>query len=367
MEAFFIVGIVQVVFSIILIGRNKELILADKILILFLAACGVELAYSLFNFVYATELPDFIVFPLLFGPLIYIYSHILTSEHGHLPHRFFLHFLPFIVFGSLALIWHRQFDTWKIPFPNGSSIGIIYVINFNFFLIQSIYYWRVIRVRLAKHKENVKDTYSIDSPHLNLSWLRWLSKFVFGGFALFIIIDTLFYMSNIILFDGAIFLHCGLLVAIYSFSFWGFRQDAIFEGQQFERYEKTEGMNEPVAEELPQNEDKDIERLLHYLVTEKPFLQRNLTIGDLAEALNMVQYKLSELMNVKLEKNFFTLINEYRVEEAKRRILTPEYQNYTLAAIGFDSGFNSKSSFHDLFKKYTGLTPAQFRKGNMPS
>ena len=72
MEAFFIVGIVQVVFSIILIGRNKELILADKILILFLAACGVELAYSLFNFVYATELPDFIVFPLLFGPLIYI-------------------------------------------------------------------------------------------------------------------------------------------------------------------------------------------------------------------------------------------------------------------------------------------------------
>jgi AraC-like DNA-binding protein len=364
MEAFFIVGIVQVVFSIVLIGRNKELLLADKVLILFLTVCAVELGYSLVNFFYTTDLPDFIMFPLLLGPLVYMYTHVLTSEDGKLPDKYYLHLLPFVAFLGIALLWYRQFDLIKVPFPNGSSIGLIYVINFVFFLLQSLYYWRIIRVRLVKHQVNVQDTYSIESPHLNLSWLKWLSKFVFGGFALFIIIDTIFYLSNIILFDGSIFLHCGLLIAIYSFSFWGFRQEAIFEGQKFKRFEKDEDAKEAQEVELPSYEDKDIERLMHYLAKEKPFLQRNLTIGDLAEALNMVQYRLSELINVRLEKNFFTLINEYRVEEAKSRILAPEYQNYTLAAIGFDSGFNSKSSFHDLFKKHTGLTPSQFRKEN---
>ncbi|MCG8699485.1 MAG: helix-turn-helix domain-containing protein, partial [Bacteroidales bacterium] len=148
------------------------------------------------------------------------------------------------------------------------------------------------------------------------------------------------------------------LIAIYSISFFGFRQEAIFEEQQFERYENIGNIDNGEKK----GENIELNHVVSYLRKEKPYLIRNLTLQDLAGNLKMPSYRLSEIINKELNKTFFTLINEMRVEEAKKRILMPEYNNLTLTAIGFDSGFNSKSSFHELFKKFTGCTPAQFRK-----
>ncbi len=55
-------------------------------------------------------------------------------------------------------------------------------------------------------------------------------------------------------------------------------------------------------------------------------------------------------------------MNEYRVEESKKRIIDPQNQLFTLLAIAYDSGFNSKSSFNTIFKSFTNLTPSQFKK-----
>ena len=53
-----------------------------------------------------------------------------------------------------------------------------------------------------------------------------------------------------------------------------------------------------------------------------------------------------------------------RVEEAKGIIQNPASEKFTLIAIGLEVGFNSKSAFNNAFKKHTGLTPSDFRKGN---
>jgi len=45
----------------------------------------------------------------------------------------------------------------------------------------------------------------------------------------------------------------------------------------------------------------------------------------------------------------------------KKEIIKPENDNLTLLAVAMDVGFNSKSSFNTLFKKYVGLTPSQYR------
>jgi len=59
-------------------------------------------------------------------------------------------------------------------------------------------------------------------------------------------------------------------------------------------------------------------------------------------------------------KNFYTLVNDYRIDEVKRRLVDPQYKNLTILAIAYDSGFNAKSSFNTIFKEKTGVTPSEY-------
>ena len=71
---------------------------------------------------------------------------------------------------------------------------------------------------------------------------------------------------------------------------------------------------------------------------------------------------LSKLINGNFEVNFSDYINQLRVEEARKALLNPEFNNYTIVAVGLECGFNSKSTFYTAFRKITGQTPSEFRK-----
>ncbi|MBL8172151.1 MAG: AraC family transcriptional regulator, partial [Acidobacteria bacterium] len=60
-------------------------------------------------------------------------------------------------------------------------------------------------------------------------------------------------------------------------------------------------------------------------------------------------------------QSFTDLINAYRVEDAKRRLLDPTWKHYSILAIAEEAGFSSKSTFNAVFKKHTGQTPSEFR------
>ncbi len=98
----------------------------------------------------------------------------------------------------------------------------------------------------------------------------------------------------------------------------------------------------------------------------RPWLQRDLTIHDVSEALDFPQHYLTQTINEDLGKNFYTLVNEYRVEEFKKRLLDPKNAHLTVLAIAHDAGFNSKSTFNTVFKKLEGMTPSQYRKRQSP-
>ena len=103
-------------------------------------------------------------------------------------------------------------------------------------------------------------------------------------------------------------------------------------------------------------------QLQNYMKIEKPFLDPELTIKDVADHLHISRHHITQVINEKLGKNFFTWINEYRVEEVKERLLNPDYSHLTIVAIAYDCGFNSKSAFNSIFKKETGRTPSEFRR-----
>lgn len=102
-------------------------------------------------------------------------------------------------------------------------------------------------------------------------------------------------------------------------------------------------------------------KLLSYMDDEKPYLDGDLTIHHLAQKTGIPRHYITEVLNEKYGRNFFTFVNEYRVREVISRINDPKYQHYTILAIAFDAGFNSKSTFNTIFKAYTGNTPSEYR------
>lgn len=92
--------------------------------------------------------------------------------------------------------------------------------------------------------------------------------------------------------------------------------------------------------------------------TDKPFLDGNLTIHDLSAKTGIARHHITQVLNERYKRNFFTFINEYRVKEVIERFSNPKYNKYTILAIAMDAGFNSKTTFNSIFKSQTGLTPA---------
>ncbi|MBO6647973.1 MAG: AraC family transcriptional regulator [Balneolaceae bacterium] len=102
--------------------------------------------------------------------------------------------------------------------------------------------------------------------------------------------------------------------------------------------------------------------LLDYMENENPHLNPEITLSDLSEALSIPNNHLSQVINQKFDKNFFDFVNGYRIEEAKEWLSDSERSKETMLMIAFESGFKSKSTFNNAFKKHEGITPSQYKK-----
>lgn len=100
--------------------------------------------------------------------------------------------------------------------------------------------------------------------------------------------------------------------------------------------------------------------LQQHMEDSKDYKNPNLKVDDLAKNLKIPAHQLSQLLNDNLGIGFSNFINDYRVEEAKQ--LLRSIDHLTIEAIGFEAGFNSKSSFYTIFKEKTQLTPAAYKK-----
>jgi len=105
-------------------------------------------------------------------------------------------------------------------------------------------------------------------------------------------------------------------------------------------------------------------QLQHHLVNDKPYIDKELRVIDLAKRIGTSKQKLTYVINNVMETNFYGIMNKYRVIEAKELLKQPKNKNYNIDVISEMAGFQSKSSFNACFKKVTGQTPSEFRKNN---
>jgi ABC-type antimicrobial peptide transport system permease subunit/AraC-like DNA-binding protein len=101
---------------------------------------------------------------------------------------------------------------------------------------------------------------------------------------------------------------------------------------------------------------------LKKVVKERHYYQDpELSLGSLAEKLELTTHELSRILNAVLKKSFNDFINEYRVQEAIGKMQDAAYDHITLLGIAYDSGFNSQSTFNRIFRQMTGKSPLEYK------
>ena len=96
------------------------------------------------------------------------------------------------------------------------------------------------------------------------------------------------------------------------------------------------------------------------IIAERPYLNPDLNLSDLAKELQMNRAQLSQIINSGFQKNFNDFINEYRVNTFKEKINSGEHKQLSLLGLAFDSGFISKATFNRVFKKLTQTSPSEY-------
>lgn len=126
---------------------------------------------------------------------------------------------------------------------------------------------------------------------------------------------------------------------------------------------EDEAEDEVKAEDMPEESDRLIMDNIQKVMLEDGFYkQSDLTLDMLVSRLGLNRSYISNALNRCAGKNFNTFINEFRVKEAIRLMSEPQNNNLTIEAIGFEAGFNDRSSFYRIFKKITALSPTEFRR-----
>ena len=116
---------------------------------------------------------------------------------------------------------------------------------------------------------------------------------------------------------------------------------------------------------LPEDRVEEIRKSLDYLFeVEKIYRDESLSLNTLAERLDIPSHQLSWIINYKIGRSFFELLNRYRIEEVKKRLADSRDNDRTILEIAYSSGFKTKSAFNKTFKILTGKTPRDYRVSN---
>ena len=239
--------------------------------------------------------------------------------------------------------------------------------NFMVFLLLPLAaYWYFSLKKLIQHQQNVQlfasSTESID--------LAWLLRFLLGVTLMLLawVCERFFnlpYITSVSCFIN--------LAGAYYLAHFATQQGAIFSAKQADieaiqtLIEENDDLKAPKKQRLTLEQVTVLKpKLVDLMQVQKPYLDSELSLPKLAEMLKLTTNELSYLINEGFNDNFFGFVNNYRVEESKRILTTPQYQHLSMVGIAFEAGFNSKTAFNSAFKKMTGISPTDFQKANVP-
>lgn len=379
-ESVLYIGLAQSLFGAFVLATKKRVEISDKILI----ACLLTFAFKFMLYLMHLEHAEFFdlsfsmgLMPLTFGPYLYLYTTYLVERKARFEYKDLLHFLPFLITTLAYFAFFKEVvDFTDINYFQNDSYLWVRVLYGFIFLVSIIAYTVFTYIKLWNFRKGITANFSYWTRQLRLLWLNFIPGLFVILFALYFITGAINAFSFKKVFDLTQLSHIGLTVIAFAISYFGLRQMSLFRPLYVKTEDKEPGQNHITVEHDDEDEPEKkakarftddqaqelINKLTRHMEEEKPYLNPELTLYDLSSQLNLSKNELTDLLNNHLGKNFFAFVNEFRLKAVIRKFENPDYSHYTIIAIAYDCGFNSKSTFNSIFKQYTGQTPSDYKK-----
>ena len=367
---FIFLGIIQAIFLAFFFlskkNRSSQSNVFQGLLLIVVACCILEifLMYSGY-IVHAFYLVDFSEsLGLLIGPLFYFV--VISLTWGKIKRVHYLHIVPFVLYSFnlmlfLALPEDAKYNAWvssyrpDLPYRDFAypydpdPIGIRrFITQLTLISIFSYSIIGLIEIMKAFRKRN-ESFWRPVTPALKTLKISVLILLTVSISVLAVKL-TNFHDTGDHIFATYIAL------TIYLLSFSVIANSSVFKELPLSEAQKYKG-----SSLTPELQEIALNKLKRVMTNDKPFLRPDFSLPDLAQKLNVSVHVLSQAINDGLGKSFFEMLAEYRIEEAK--LLLKDQPNIKIEEIAEQVGYNSKSSFNNVFKKLTGKTPSEFRSG----
>ncbi|AUC17118.1 AraC family transcriptional regulator [Tenacibaculum sp. SZ-18] len=322
--------------------------------------------------VYKTTKINYWLMPiaLALGPLIYFYVKSITQSNFKFKRRDILHFtlaICLVFFRVFIYIYDslqpgfndKQNGVLKIALDENIVQPVLVFLDFSVMLLYLAFTFQLFYNYRTKIKEYFSNTYKLE--------LNWVLSFL-------IVFTSLFLYSSIQTVINVAFIELSytqqwwlnLFMAIITI-YIGVRGYFTDTGKLNNlSFSFTPNEIKTVQKETNQNISEDeVQLISEFMKTEKPYLNSELNLSDLASELEMHRNELSQIINKGFQKNFNDFINEFRVNAFKKELENGAHKQLSLLGIAMDCGFNSKATFNRVFKKITNTSPTEFLQ-NLP-
>jgi len=373
-----LIGFAQALFILSLLGIRKNKSLSDYLLLIFILLIGMKLfglaaEYKGWESLYGFTTIGDVFYWCLLGPLLFTFVSTTLRGSKRLTWTDLIHLLPLlVVFTGFSDFLLNHMGEESLGKYLNDNPGFFAKSGYYIFIFVSPVYFVTALVLLTRHRRKISSFYS-NTRKVDLGWLYYVT-IGFGAYLIIGLVSMMLRKFFNLTLPFSIYSYTPVILVAYLFGlgyigilrFPQFRDyhnfiktpasvtDSIEPQPANDRYRKS-GLTEKEADEL-------ILQLNDYMIANKPYLDENLNLKSLAEAVGTTTHKLSQVLNEQMELTFFEYINKFRIEEVKKRLSDSSNQQYTLQAIAFDSGFCSKSTFYTTFRKNTGMTPGDYLK-----
>ncbi|MEO5583101.1 MAG: AraC family transcriptional regulator [Saprospiraceae bacterium] len=356
---FLFAAVQGIIISLILFFNGKASSRSQKI---YLTILMLLFSLQIFEYVlwwtgYLVEWPHWMnstgSFPFLFGPLLFFYFKSVFRSEGINRYKDWLHFIPSIVFIIAHLPQYALPGSIKISYihgtlknPGGFPWPWFNLIQLSLYAIICFYEYR----HEAENTLEVK------------KWFRLILTL----FSLYILAVMTYYALVKMpwfnpIWDYMISITC--MIFIYAIAIYGYFNNKVFNGfDLMDNMSRSKYQNSVLKNDFGH---QVLDKLNQLMNEEKLYVDDEINLDKLALRLEISRHQLSQVLNELAGMNFFEYINSRRIVEAKNLLTSTSKKELNIIEIAYKVGYSNKVTFNNTFKKYTGMTPSEYRSSSL--